>query len=88
MALDPAREFDRVLQQQSTDIQAVLTVAKPSIRMLRDPLQMQLKAAQAGYFYVLIDDTDGQVRMLFPNDEDADNRIHRWKAGESAAPGD
>lgn len=79
VALDPAREFDRVLQQQSTDIQAVLTVAKPSIRMLRDPLQMQLKAAQAGYFYVLIHDTDGQVRMLFPNDEDADNRITAGK---------
>ncbi len=78
-ALDPAREFDRVLQQQSTGIQAMLTVAKPSIRMQRDPLQMQLKAAQAGYFYVLIHDTDGQVRMLFPNAEDADNRITAGK---------
>jgi Protein kinase domain/Domain of unknown function (DUF4384) len=78
-ALDPASEFDRVLQQQSTAIQATLTVAKPSIRIQRDPLQMQLKANQGGYFYVLIHDTDGLVRMLFPNAEDADNKIAAGK---------
>lgn len=78
-ALDPASEFDRVLQQQSTAIQATLTVAKPSIRMQRDPLQMQLKSNQGGYFYVLIHDTDRLVRMLFPNAEDADNKITAGK---------
>ncbi len=79
-ALDPSIEFDRVVQQQSPAIQTTLTVAKPSIRVNRDPLRMQLTANRAGYFYVLIHDTDRQVRMLFPNFADTENRI---AAGQS-----
>lgn len=78
-ALDPAREFDRVLQQQSAAAQVSLTLSKPSLRIGMDPLQMQLKSALDGYFYVLIHDTDSQVRLLFPNSVDSDNRIGAGK---------
>ncbi|MBL8350416.1 MAG: DUF4384 domain-containing protein [Burkholderiaceae bacterium] len=79
-AIDPAREFDRLLQQQSPAAQVSLTLARPAIRIGKDPLQMQLSSAQNGFFYVLIHDTDGQVRLLFPNSVDSDNRIAAGKA--------
>jgi len=75
LPLDPSTEFDRILQRRSNEFQVALQVAKPSIRMHRDSLQLQLESAQAGYFYVLIHDTDGEVRMLFPNASAPDNRI-------------
>jgi hypothetical protein len=77
----PAGDFtadaaiDRVLAGASPGFSVTLDLQRAEIKMNQTSLRMALQSSVSGYFHVLIYDTDGKIRVLFPNPTDSTHRI-------------
>lgn len=73
--IDPASAFQAVISAASPEIKVTLSVPEPKLKVGKTPLKLQLTSAAAGHYYLLVQDTDGKMRVLFPSDPQEDNRI-------------
>ena len=78
--VDPVQAFERILRQQSPEYRVSLSVEAPQLKVNVTSLRLSLESAKDGYYYVLIHDTDREVRLLFPNKRQEQNRIQAGKA--------
>lgn len=82
----PAAPFDpvRALQELGTSpaggFEVVATPAKTQVRIGKDQLAFSVRSNHAGYVYVYMLSTTGELFQLFPNQLDGHNQI---KAGET-----
>ncbi len=82
----PAAPFDpvRALQELGTSppggFEVVATPAKTQVRIGKDQLAFSVRSSHAGYVYVYMFSTTGELFQLFPNQLDGHNQI---KAGET-----
>lgn len=76
-----SQAFDQLLATQTAGFGVSLKANRTAMRATReDTLELRLSATRDGYFVVLAHDTDGEVRVLFPN---AGEPEHRIKAGQT-----
>ena len=78
--MEPGAVFDRILQGADAGFQVGLKVEQPQMKVNVTPFRLSITSARAGRFYVLIHDTDREVRVLFPNLLQPDNQI---RAGQT-----
>lgn len=78
--ITPAQAFEAVMAGSSPEAGVVLSVQQARLKLRSTPLRMQLSAGMAGHYHVLVHDTDGALRILFPADAQEDTRI---KAGQT-----
>jgi Protein kinase domain/Domain of unknown function (DUF4384) len=64
---DTGQGFEAVLQAAAPELRPSLSVETPALKIDATPLRLRLTSPIAGYFHVLLHDTDGQVRVLFPH---------------------
>ncbi len=77
--------LDRVQQYSDSAHQVDVRVDKPRLIIGKDRIQFRIRSTQGGYVYVLMQGTNQELNLLFPNALDRNNRI---KAGqELALPG-
>ncbi|MBT9489201.1 MAG: protein kinase [Rubrivivax sp.] len=75
LPLSPDDAFNRIAQGASPDFRVSLTVESPQLKVEVTSLRIRIQSSQAGHYYVLLHDTDGEVRLLFPNANNARNSI-------------
>lgn len=79
---DPAAAFAAVQAGADPRRQVSVDVATPRVAIDRDRLGFSVRSLEAGYVYIHMIGTGGDVHMLFPNGFDKDNRI---AAGQTLA---
>lgn len=73
--LDPAATLRDLYQGRAAKQSVTATLDKHALRINQDWLNFQVAASQAGYVYVLMAGSGGDLHLLFPNERDQDNRI-------------
>jgi len=72
---EPEAAFDHIVQGSAPAFGVRLDIENPRLVVDQTPYRLRIKSAQSGHFYVLIHDTDGEVRLLHPDALHADSRI-------------
>lgn len=75
VAIEPEAAFDAVEAGANADRRVTVNLEQSVLKVSATPLRLNIRAQQAGWVYVLIHDTDREVRVLFPSRDQADNRI-------------
>lgn len=73
--IEPGAAFDRIVQEANPQHQVKLALERSELKVNVTPLRLRLNSSMPGWYYVLIHDTDSEVRVLFPAAGRADNRI-------------
>lgn len=73
--IDPDSAFQAVVAAASPEFRVTLSVLEPKLKLGKTPLKLQLSSAVAGHYHLLVHDTDGALRVLYPSDPQEDNRI-------------
>lgn len=61
-----AAALDQLLQAAAPELPLTLSLDRSVLKAGQTPLTLHLTARQAGYYHVLLHDTDGEVRLLYP----------------------
>lgn len=77
---DPVRALQELGTPPAGGFEVVATPAKTQVRIGKDQLDFSVRSSHAGYVYVYMLSTSGELFQLFPNQLDGHNQI---KAGES-----
>ncbi|MBI5276011.1 MAG: DUF4384 domain-containing protein [Burkholderiales bacterium] len=77
--LDPAAAFEQILGAASADYKVGLSLQRATLKVNVTPLQVQLTSSRPGWYYVLVHDTDQEVRILFPRSGKTDNQLAAGK---------
>jgi hypothetical protein len=81
IAMSPHQLLQRLYEARATGIEVSARPSATTLTIDRDELRFELSSSRAGYAYVLLAGTDDKhLWLLFPNANDADNRI---AAGQS-----
>jgi hypothetical protein len=75
-----AGEFDRVVKAQTPGFSVIAVPAKSALRIGRDRLSFNVTSSRDGLVYVLWNDPDGALYLMFPNKSSSNNRI---RAGQT-----
>jgi hypothetical protein len=79
-ALDPGREFERIVQAQTPGFGVDARPARSALRIGQDALKFTVRSDRDGFLYVLLHGADGTLTLLFPNQKVAANRIRSQQA--------
>jgi serine/threonine protein kinase len=77
---DPARVLTELATAPAGAFEVVATAAKQKVQINKDRLEFRVRSSQAGYVYVYMLSSGGELYQLFPNQLDKRNQI---KAGET-----
>jgi serine/threonine protein kinase len=81
LALTPALVFEGIQNAASADFKVAATVKSATVKIAnKEKLEFSIQSANAGYLFVYLLSSGGEMLQLFPNQLDKRNRI---KAGET-----
>jgi hypothetical protein len=74
-----AGEFDRIQQAQTPGFLVEAAPLRTQLRIGRDKLSFKIQSTRPGHVYVLWNDPDGALYLMYPNKKATANRV---KAGQ------
>lgn len=76
LPVDAEGAFAHVLAGATPGVTVSFELETTELKVNRTPLRMKLTSSVSGFFYILLHDTDGKIRILLPDEMDKDNQIN------------